>query len=71
MSPGHKELFQDILKKPAVNPKKARVGQFDSLGFSKNVSSREKLKPFLTFDIIISHIFSEHFIGIPQVIQKM
>ena len=30
MSPGHKELFQDILKKLAVNSKKARVGQFDS-----------------------------------------
>ena len=30
MIPGHKELFQDILKKLAVNPKKARVGQFDS-----------------------------------------
>ena len=43
---GHKELFQDILKKPAVNPKKARVGQFDSPRFfRKNVSSREKLKP--------------------------
>ena len=35
MSPGHKELFQDILKKPAVNPKKARVGQFDSPRFFK------------------------------------
>ena len=30
MSPGHKELFQDILEKLAVNPKKARLGQFDS-----------------------------------------
>ena len=30
MSPGHKELFQDILKKLAVNSKKARVSQFDS-----------------------------------------
>ena len=28
MSPGHKELFQDILKKPAVDPEKARLGQF-------------------------------------------
>ena len=31
MSPGHKELYQNFLKKLAVNPKKARVGQFDSL----------------------------------------
>ena len=30
MSPGHKELYQNFLKKLAVNPKKARVGQFDS-----------------------------------------
>ena len=30
ISPGHKELFPDTLKKLAVNPKKARVGQFDS-----------------------------------------
>ena len=36
MSPRHKELVQDILKKPAINPKKARVDQFDPpLGFSK------------------------------------
>ena len=41
-------------------------------GFSKNVSSKERVKPwcFVTFNII-SHIFSENFIEIPQVVQKI
>ena len=41
--------------------------QFDpSCSFSKNVSSRERVKPWLfeTFNIIKSHIFSENFIEI-------
>ena len=50
-------------------------GQFDPLplGFSKNVSSKEWMKPwfFVTFNIIISHIFPENFIEIPQVVQKI
>ena len=42
-------------------------------GFSKNVFSREKLKPwfFVTFDIIRSHAFPENFIVIIHVVQKM
>ena len=38
--------------------------------FSKNVSSRETVKPwfFVTFNIIISHIFPENFIEILQVV---
>ena len=49
-------------------------GQFNPpCGFSKNVSSKEKVKPcfFVTFNIIISHIFLENFIEIPQVVQKI
>ena len=44
-----------------------------NFGFSKNVSSEERVKPwfFVTFNIIISHIFPENFIGIPQVVQKI
>ena len=42
-------------------------------GFSKNVSSEERVKSwfFVTFNIIISHILSENFIEIPQVVQKI
>ena len=47
--------------------------RFVVCGFSKNVSSKEILKPwnFETFNIIISHIFPESFIEISQVIQKI
>ena len=49
-------------------------GQFDApCGFSKNVSSKERVKPWfsVTFSIILSHIFPENFIEIPQVVQKI
>ena len=49
-------------------------GQFDSLcGFLKNVSSTEMVKPwfFVTFNIILKHIFPENFIEFPQVVQKI
>ena len=38
--------------------------------FRKNVSSKERVKPcfFMTFNIIIRHIFPENFIEIPQVV---
>ena len=45
--------------------------------FSKNVFSRERererVKPwfFVTFNIIISYVFPENFIEIPQVFQKI
>ena len=40
---------------------------------SKNVSSKERVKPcdFVTFNIIISHIFPEYFIKIRQVVEKI
>ena len=53
---------------------KAFSPQFDpSCGFSKNVSSRERVKPwlFLTFNIIISHIFPENFIEIILAVQRI
>ena len=42
-------------------------------GFLKNVSSKQKVKPwfFVTFNIFISHIFPENYIEIPQSIQKL
>ena len=49
-------------------------GQFDPpCGFSKNVSSKERVKPwfFMTFKIILKHIFPESFIEFPQVVQKI
>ena len=62
------KLFNQSYKK--LNPKTTGVGQFDpptpspppDCAFSKNVSSKERLKPWfvLTFNIIISHIFPEN-----------
>ena len=58
-----------------LNPKTAGERQFDSplRGFLKNVSSKQKVKPwfFVTFNIFISHIFPENYIEIPQSIQKL
>ena len=54
--------------------KELERGQFDSpsYGFSKYISSKEKVKPFfVTFNIIITHIFPENFIEIPPVVQKI
>ena len=42
-------------------------------GFSKNVYSKERTKPwfFMIFNIILRHIFPEDFIEFPQVVQKI
>ena len=42
-------------------------------GFSKNVSSKERLKSWflVTFNIILRHIFPEKFIEFPQLVQKL
>ena len=48
-------------------------GQFDpSCGFFKNVSAEELVNAwfFVTFNVIISHIFPENFIEIPQVFRS-
>ena len=60
---------------PYLNPKTAGGGgQFDSpCGFSKNLSSKERVKPwcFVTFNVILRHIFPENFIEFPQVVPKI
>ena len=50
-----------VLQKVVLNPKKT--------GFSKNASSKERVKP--CFFNIINHIFPENFLEIPQVVQKI
>ena len=62
----------------SINPQKAggwgkRVNLIPLCGFSKNASSRERVKPwlFVTFNIIISHIFLENFMEISQIVQKI
>ena len=42
-------------------------------GFSKNVSSKERVKPwfFVTFNIIPKHIYTSNFIEFPQVVPKI
>ena len=63
-------------------PLKRQGGQFDHppsplppflCGSSKNVSSKERVKPwfFVIFNIILRHIFPENFIEFPQVVQKI
>ena len=54
----------------------SQIGHWGGRGesnFSKNVSFKERVKPcfFVTFNIIIRYIFSENFIEIPQVVQKL
>ena len=65
--------FKHDIKKYFLSLKQLGWGQFDPpWGFSKNVSSKERVKCwfFVTFNII-SHIIPENFIEIPQVIQKI
>ena len=42
-------------------------------GFSNNVFSKDRVKPcfFMTFNIIISHIFPENFSEISEVVQRI
>ena len=50
------------------------VGGGGEVNFSKKLSSKERGKPccfFVTFNIIIKHIFSETFIETPLVVQKI
>ena len=44
-----------------------------SCGFSKNVSSKDRVEPwlFVTFNIILKHIFPENFIEFLQIVQKI
>ena len=58
-----------------MSNKEAILFPFPTLpcGFSKKFSSKERAKTcfFVTFNIIISHIISEIFIEISQVVQKI
>ena len=67
--------YSNILLNPKTAGREGEWGgQFEPpCGFSNNVSSKERVKRwfFGTFNIIISHIFPENFIEIPQVVQKL
>ena len=58
-----------------VNFSQFNFSQFDPppCGFFKNAPFKQSVKPwfFVTFNIIVSHIFLENFIEIPQVVQKV
>ena len=60
------------LKEVSTNPKKAGLVNLipPPCGFSKAAFSRERVKPwfFVTFNIIIRHIFPENFIEFSQVV---
>ena len=63
-----------ILNTTDINPKTSGgVNLTLRYSFPKNVSSKERVKPwfFVTFNIIISCIFPEHFIDIPQVVLEL
>ena len=73
-----RSLFLDFKKRrqcSEVTGGRGVGGQFDPspLWFSKNVSSKERVKPwfFVTFNIILRHMFPENFIEFPQVVQKI
>ena len=67
--------FAKFLRTPFLNPKTAggRVNLTSPCGFSKNVSSKDWVKPwfFVTFNIIFGHIFPGNFIEFPQVVQEI
>ena len=70
-------FFKDglIRKNILFKPETVGEGQFDlPCGFSKNVFSKERVKPcgvFFIFNIIIRHIFPENFNEIAQVVRKL
>ena len=69
--------YLSIMMFICINPKTAGGGGVNLIptpcGFSKNVSSKEREKPwfFVTFNIILRQIFPEKFIEFPQVVQKI
>ena len=75
----HKAVVINLLGKSKVNlnlclPAHLYETYFNpKMAGSKNVPSKERVKPwfFVTFNIIISHIFPENLIEIPQVVQKI
>ena len=70
----HQLSLQISRTKIDLSLKRLGGGQLDlSCSFFKNVFSRERMKPwfFVTFNIIIIHIFPENLIGISQIVQKI
>ena len=62
------------LKRLGGRGRRMGESQFDHpCGFSKIVSSRERMKPwfFVTFNVILKHIFPENFTEFPQHAQKI
>ena len=71
-------LYKEAVGREHFNPKTVGGGWRGSIcplpcGFSKYVSSKEMVKAlfFVTFNIILRHIFAENFIECPQVVQKI
>ena len=65
---------RNITKTCFFNPNIWWGGQIDlPCGFLKNVSSVQRVEPrfFVTFNIILKHIFPENFIEFTQVVQKI
>ena len=66
-------IFHGLLTLTMLVGHLTRPSPLNPMWFYLNVSSKERVKPcpFVTFDIIIIHIFPENFIEIPQVALKM
>ena len=72
----HTQCLRNFHNEFNPNTAGVREGQIDPpppCGFSKNVSSKDRVKPwfFVTFNIIMRHIFPENVIEIHQVVQKL
>ena len=65
---GKKRAYNNL-----YNPKTGGEVNLTPCGFSKIVSSKERVKPwfFVTFTIILRHTFPENFIEFSQVVQKI
>ena len=77
---GQKQIHMEIEAQQKINPKTGgwrRWFHFDTppplCCFSKNVSSKERVKPYLfvTLNTILRYIFPKNSIEFPQVVQKI
>ena len=78
---GQKQIHMQIKAQQKINPKTGgwrRWFHFDTpppplCCFSKNVSSKERVKPclFVTLNTILRYIFPKNLIEFPQVVQKI
>ena len=72
----HLKFFLKCFEIILFNPKTAggvNLAPPSPFDFSENVFSKERVKPrfFVTFNIILRHIFTENFIELLQVAQKI